>query len=218
MTPTLCTAAHDQPRMALGGLQVCAWHVKKTTVAISLMPALHEMLSGYLTLAGGGTAGEFIRSSPTPGLNLDPNVATARTDLLNHLHCWARIGAEEGPWDTWPADEPAAIARWLLVRLDWYLSQSWAGEFARESIDLHRMALYLRQPQAVKRFTVGPCPEPDCTGTLITEIRPADDLLPSRIWCDLAPIDPETGEQIHIWTPDRWLLLGRQVDRKKEAG
>lgn len=216
MTTGNCIANHDQPRLALTGLRVCIAHQRRTAEAISLMPNLYVMLSQYLIGGPSAAAGEFVRSTPTPGLNLNPKVLAARTALLNHLHCWARIGMDEGPWHSCPADEPKSISVWIVTRLDWYLTQNWADEFVRESIDLQRTAENLRQPSTIKRFEVGSCPEPDCQGTLISEIRATDSLLPSLIWCDIAPIDEETGKQIHIWTPDKWHTMGRKVHKIEE--
>lgn len=207
-----CISDHgDQPRRALDGLQVCAGCESRTREAIAKMPALWTMLAQYLT-GGSRPAGEFVRSSPTPGLTLNDRVSTARTDILNHLHCWARIGLDEGPWTpaAAPTDAPASIAAWIVTRLDWYLAHDWADEFVRESINLARTAENLRQPATIRRFEVGPCPEPDCGGTLLTELRPTDSLLPSLIWCDKAPMDDD-GVQLHQWPADQWYQLGRKI-------
>lgn len=208
----LCKAHHDQPRLAANGLKVCSTHQRKTIEAIAALPNLYQMLAEYLTNGSSSATGEFVRSTPTPGLNLNTRVSTARTDILNHLHCWARIGIDEGPWTSSPNDTPLNIATWIVTRNDWYLNQDWTEEFVRESIDLQHTSQRLQQPTTIKRFTVGPCPEPDCTGTLITELRREDDLLPSLIWCDIAQNDPETGKQTHLWTPDKWLTIGRKIN------
>jgi len=206
-----CISDHgDKPRRAADGLRVCAGCQTRTRDGIVTMPALWTMLAGCLTGGASSPVGEFVRSSPTPGLNLNDRAATARTDIRNHLHCWARIGLDEGPWKLAPVDTLPTIAAWIAMRLDWYLAQDWSDEFVRETVDLARTANSLRQPETIRRFEVGPCPEPDCGGTLLTELRATDSLLPSLVWCDKAPVD-EDGVQVHVWPADQWYQLGRKI-------
>ena len=206
----LCICEHSEPRLALSGLVICGWHHANVRDAIAELPAIHSGLEKHLTSTGSG-AQERVNSTPQPGLSLNPRVTQARADILTHLHCWARIGSEEGPWATAPKDTPQAITTWIVDRLDWYCAREWSEEFVRETLELHRESERLLTPNDTRRFTVGRCPEPECGGTLITLLRPEDSLLPSVVWCDTAEVDPETGEQQHIWPAGEWRQLGRKV-------
>jgi len=216
MTTILCIAEHDDEhpaRQPLDGLRICRWHHRKTKGAIMLMPSLYDLLTSHLTGASIHTT-DLVHTSPTPGLSLNPKVLEARSSLAWHLKLWARIGLEEGPWDIAPADTMLDVAKWITLRLDWYSAQNWTDDFVNESITLVNTARRLQQPNRIAQFVVGKCPEPDCTGTLISEMRPADDKLPSLIWCDREAIE---GETAHQWPADQWLILGRQVKRIEES-
>lgn len=212
----LCLIDHDPARRATPGLTVCNACRTHTLDATAQMPALWRHLEDYLdTRTGSASTGPIVTTSRDPGLNLNQAVVRTRSNIRIHLECWTRIGIDEGPWHTQPPATLTAMAAWIATRIDWYCNQEWSGEFVAETLELRSEGRRHRQPNKAATFTVGPCPEPDCTGTLITRLRPADSLLPSVIWCDTAPEDPETGEQLHVWPAgDGWHQLGRKIHKR----
>jgi hypothetical protein len=213
-TTALCTAPHDQPRRALDGLVICEWHRRTALDATAQLPALHDHLAEWLPAA---TSTGPTRGTSDPGLKINHAVIRTRDNIARHLRSWTAIGIDEGPWTTSPQHDLPALAAWICLRLDWYCAQDWSAEFVTQTLELRREGRSHRQANQSRMFDIGkPCPEPDCTGTLVATIRPADDLLPSQVRCDLAPID-EDGNPIHIWPADKWLALGRGVLKREET-
>lgn len=221
----LCICDHDQPRLALSGLVICGWHRTQARVGIEQIADLYYALEEQLTSAGGGTQ-ERVNSTPQPGLSLNPKVVEVRQEIINHLQTWARVGLESGTWATWPTDSPRSIAAWIVTRIDWYSSHEWSDCFVEETLQIHSKARAHSQPNGVRRFDMKrACPEPDCKGTLYAELRPAGFEmngtkveLPSVVWCDVAPIDPETGQQTHgPWPANEWIALGRHIEAKEQG-
>ena len=208
----LCLTSHDPHRQTAPGHTVCHGCRTHALDATTQMPALWQHLENYLdTRTGGSSNSPIVTTSRDPGLTLNQAVLRTRTSIRTHLECWTRIGIDEGPWHTQPPATLTAMATWIATRIDWYTNQDWSGEFIAQTLELRAEGRRHRQPNQSSTFTVGPCPEPDCGGTLITCLRPADSLLPSVIWCDTAPTDPDTGEQLHVWPADKWLKLGRKI-------
>lgn len=229
----LCLASHDdKPAQPEPGLAICTWHRNKAANALASLPAIHGILADYL-IATGGSSGSPVHVSKDPGIRLDQAVYNARRDIETCLATWVSYGmratimrfdprrgaivkvprVNTGP----DSQTPRALAQWLLIHHAWYLAQDTAGDFVDDVMVTASIARSQRQHNHSATFQVGPCPEPDCDGTLITRIRPVDSLLPSIIWCDKAPEDPETGEQLHTWPADKWLTLGRKVHREELA-
>lgn len=216
MTQTLCLVDHDPARQAAPGSTVCHGCRTHALDATAQMPHLWQHLEDYLdSRTGSASNGPIVSTSRDPGLNLNQAVVRTRANIRIHLECWTRIGIDEGPWHTRPTNRLEGMAAWIATRIDWYTSQDWSGEFVTQTLELRSEGRRHRQPNKAATFTVGPCPEPDCQGTLITRLRPADSLLPSVIWCDTAPVDEETGEQLHVWPAgDGWHQLGRKIHKR----
>ena len=111
-----------------------------------------------------------------------------------------------------PADTVPAVAAFLVAQIEWLTAQEFARQFASDMIDDWGTARALADPNRVRRFEVGPCPEDGCDGTLFANLRPRDSLLPDHVTCDASPED-EDGVLLHSWTADRWMTLGRAVTR-----
>lgn len=206
MTETLCPLGHRQDKTRQPGLDVCQWHAERVRKALHDLPKLHDLLA--LQLNPTSTNSANVTASKNPGLNLDPRVVTCRSDIRNVLSTWCRVGVEEGPFDQLPPDDVGWICGWLTQRLDWYLAQRFGHQFVLDIVSPWETGRRLLDPNPVRRFPVGPCPS--CTGVLIAELRPADDLLPPFVVCDRSPLD-EQGEPTHKWTADRWMHLGRII-------
>lgn len=102
-------------------------------------------------------------------------------------------------------DVPALLA-FLGAHVEWLADHD--GQKAAD--DLHHISTGLEQivrQTRPSRVIVGPCPEPDCRGTMTATVRKGDDLLPSAIRCSVAPRD-------HVWEPHDWPALGRRTPFK----
>ncbi len=212
----LCEAAHDTPRNAASGLRVCTGHANAAGNALASLPTIHANLALYLNAGGNGTgAGPIVTTSRDPGLRIDNAVAAARADIQQCLIGWADYGTTHRNDNPPTRRDLPTIATWIARRITWYLNDAKAADFATDLADTARRARSQRQHNHAATFTIGPCPEPDCTGTLITRLRPADSLLPSVIWCDASPLDDETGEQLHTWPAgEGWHTLGRKIYKR----
>jgi hypothetical protein len=206
LTSTLCPLEHRSKKSRQPGVDVCEWHAKRTETALLDLPNVHDLLALQLNPTSSQRAN--IQASKNPGLNLDPRVIECRSDIRNVLSTWCRHGVDEGPFVTLPPDDVAWICGWLQQRLDWYLAQSFGHAFVLDVIGPWETGRRLLDPNPVRRFPVGPCPK--CTGVLVAELRPADDLLPPFVVCDRSPLDDD-GEPAHKWTADRWMHLGRTI-------
>jgi hypothetical protein len=206
---SLC--ALDQDREATGALLVCSWHAGKVEQAVAEAPSLWNALAIYLIRSGTSLTG-MPSGSTEPGLNLDHRVVQARHDMRTNLTTWARVAYEERNLALLPPDRMESIAVYLVRQVDWFLAQPFAAQFAADMLEDHRVARSLIYPNPARRIDVGPCPEDGCTGNLSATMRPADSLLPSAVACDCSPVDDD-GRQLHHWTADQWMSLGRKIRR-----
>ncbi|MBI1377238.1 MAG: hypothetical protein GC157_07130 [Frankiales bacterium] len=234
----LCEAHHDEntPKLAYPGLRVCAGHRHRAEKDLDQLPDLYDELADYLrTRNTGGASSEPVKHTSDPGLNLDAHTLAARREILEGLREWSAWVLKPRPTATMSdgrvtitakphvsqrpySDQPRAIALWMKPHLSWILAQDEAGAFVEFLDSAVRLARRQRQPNHVQRIDVGPCPEPDCIGTLWAVIRPTDSLYPSSVRCDAAPVDEETGRSIHEWPAREWYSnLGVKVHAKKEA-
>lgn len=206
---TLCALDHDQE--ATGALLVCSWHAGKVEQAVAEAPSLWNALAIYLIRSGTSLTG-MPSGTAQPGLNLDHRVVQARHDMRTNLTTWARVAYEERSLALLPPDRMESIAVYLVRQVDWFLAQPFAAQFASDMLEDHRVARSLIYPNPARRIDVGPCPEDGCTGNLSATMRPADSLLPSAVACDCSPVDDD-GRQLHHWTADQWMSLGRKIRR-----
>ena len=206
MTNTLCPLEHRQEKTRKPGLDVCQSHADRCRKALQDLPGVYFLLAQQLNPTS--SAGAKVTASKNPGLDLDPRVVTCRADITNILSTWCRTGVEDGPFQELPPDDVGWMSAWLLQRLDWFLAQRFGHAFVLDVVGPWETGRRLLDPNPVRRFPVGPCPS--CTGVLIAELRPADDLLPPFVICDRSPVDDQ-NEPTHKWTADRWMHLGRQI-------
>lgn len=211
----LCPMTHKTPPRLYPPLTVCTWHADRAEQAVSELPSLYDALGERLAAGGGSALTGMPHSDPDPGISLDHRKVACRTNIRNNLAAWARTAVIERGF-TPPLETVPAMAVFITVQIDWYTSQPSARQFCSDVIDDWHTARALNDPNKIRSFAVGPCPEPDCEGTLIARIRPADDLLPHDVTCDCSPED-EDGNLTHIWPADKWMLLGRRVVKKAQA-
>ena len=201
-----CPLVHAEPAESAIG-RLCRWHASRARKAVESIPQAYYALATRLQPTG-GTLGSIAAPSRDPGLNLDHRVVCCRSDMRNTTTTWARVVIEERQV-TAPQDTIGHVCAFLSAHLDWSLRQPWGHQHALDLIGVWETGRSLLDPNPVRRFAVGPCPE--CDGTLIAHIRPVDSLLPAEILCDASPV--EDGFLTHAWTADKWLTLGRKIRR-----
>jgi hypothetical protein len=210
----LCIMDHDPAKRALDGIDVCAWHRQRVGQAIAELPGQYDNLARRLVSTGTALTG-MPTGTRDPGITIDPRVSQLRTDIHNTLTTWVRIAVEERDTST-PSDTVPALAVYLLHHLDWYLHHPGSRQFVIDMLNNRDDARRLIDPNRVRSFEVGRCPEPDCNGTLIARLRPLDKLLPHDVTCDTSPLDDD-DVPIHYWPADKWLTMGRRIRRADPA-
>ena len=201
-----CTLVHAEPAESVIG-RLCRWHATRARKAVESIPQAYYSLAAKLQPTG-GTLGSIAAPSRDPGLNLDHRVVCCRSDMRNTTSTWARVVIEERQV-TAPQDDIGHVCAFLSAHLDWSLRQPWGHQHALDLIGVWETGRSLLDPNPVRRFAVGPCPE--CSGMLIAYLRPQDSLLPHEVVCDISPV--EDGFPTHAWTADKWLTLGRKIRR-----
>lgn len=207
----LCLLDHDPARQAAPGLDVCLWHHRLISQAITQAPNDYTALGHRLVPTGRSSGNGHVTGTRNPGIDLNHRVVQLRTDLRNTHATWARIAVHERGI-TPPPDTLPAIARFIHRNLDWYLHHPGTTQFAHDMLDNHHDAQRLIDTNPVRSFDVAPCPEPDCQGTLIARLRQNDALLPHDVTCDTSPLDDD-GNPLHYWPANTWLTLGRRIRR-----
>ena len=201
-----CPLVHDEPAESIVG-RLCRWHARRARTATDQIAETYYALATRLQPTG-GDLGSIAAPSRDPGLSLDHRVVQCRSDMRNATTTWARVVIEEREV-TYPADDIGHVCAFLSLHLDWSLRQPWGHQHALDLIGVWETGRSLLDPNPVRRFEVGQCPE--CSGTLIAHLRPQDSLLPAEIVCDASPV--EDGFQLHAWTADKWMTLGRKIRR-----
>ena len=203
-----CPLVHAEPAESTVG-RLCRWHARRASTACQEIPQTFHALAARLQPEG-GTLGSIAAPSRDPGLNLDHRVVCCRSDMRNVTTTWARVVIEERSVHA-PQDTIGHVCAFLSAHLDWSLRQPWGHQHALDLIGVWETGRSLLDPNPVRVFEVGSCPEDECQGTLIAYLRPQDSLLPAEILCDASPV--EDGFLTHAWTADKWLTLGRKIRR-----
>lgn len=210
----LCVLDHDEPKRPAEPLHVCTWHRDHVEQAIAETPHDYATLAHQLT-PNSSTTNARTSGTKDVGISLDHRVSTLRTDIRNTISTWARIAVEERGMNP-PANTVPAICTFLVSQVDWYLAQPWSRQFANDMLENHHQARWLNDPHRARMFQVADCPEPSCDGRLWARIRPAAALLPHDITCDESPEDDD-GLLTHYWPADKWITLGRRINRARKA-
>lgn len=205
MTTGICPIPHrhdsERPRSASHGF-ICRGCHHRLERALAELPGLFDEL--VHALAPGRIIGARITGTPDHALPINPAVAEHRKDIAGKLSSWCQLVIDERGVTTAPDnDRPVNTAPWLLIHLDWLEQHDEVETFAAEVFELSSKAFSLAFPSGARRIKLGECVEPDCPGTLSAVVRDTDDLLPSRVWCDV--------DESHEWPADKWISLGRQL-------
>jgi hypothetical protein len=182
----------------------CLWALECDLGDVAWLDEQLELVLSRLAVVGEHNGG---RSAETP-MPVHPGALKARSDLRAALVGWVRDFAE-GTMQAWPADTLAAMASWLLKRIDRIAVHPAAEDIHGEIVGAVRFAArVIDLPANRTTFPVGPCPEIGCQGEIRAYI-PAQPERPARMECSAC----ETR-----WEPHQWLRAGRRIlARKGEA-
>lgn len=216
---------------AVEDARVCSLCSRDAERALGNVPALMDELDltvsrqrRFNAMSDGG------RSAETP-VPFHVHAAEARDVLRNVLVGWSKMAHEEAPalvhgpvhddcldlscssirkaldWNTLPKDNPAAMSRYLLRRVEWFRHHELAEVFIDEILGVVRTVNRLVDaPENRTTFAVGPCPEADELGTPCPgEVRafiPASEHAMARMECDFCATQYETWQ---------WLRAGKRI-------
>lgn len=188
-------------RLAAPGLRLCRGCRDRLAYSLGQLPQLYGELESALANTTKYRT-EKVRTSSTPGIPLNENVADARADIRGVLAAWVDL-VVEGRRVTAPARTVTALAAFLARHLDWLAAHEAAGEAARE---IHKLVLTSRRaarPEPVRHIKLGACVESACSGVLLARICDNDRLLPSAIVCDI--------DSSHSWPPSQWHVVRKRM-------
>lgn len=216
MSETLCTGRHrdNTDKVAAPGAMLCYGCSDRLLRNLAALPDLYDACEAAL-VSTGQAGGERVTHRRDPGLVLSLPALKARTAIRAELVSWVRITHEERGLTVWPAQTIPAMATWLASHIGWISAQPWAPEMARTIGDTTSEARAAAYPGNVRRIEVGACPIANCAGNLNAYLHADDDVLPSLIRCDAAPIDDEHTP--HEWPASEWVALGRMIVARVEA-
>jgi hypothetical protein len=201
---TLCATHCGRPtRDTLLLCNGCLWALECDLGDVAWLDEQLELVLSRLAVLGEHNGG---RSAETP-MPVHPGALKARSDLRVALVGWVRDFAEGTTH--WPEDTLAAMAGWLLKRIDRIAVHPAAEDIHGEIVGAVRFAArVIDLPANRTTFPVGPCPELGCAGEIRAYI-PAQPERPARMECSAC----ETR-----WEPHQWLRAGRRIlARKGEA-
>lgn len=210
------------PNLPGSGLVLCYDHADNIgTDAMAAARALNDLaLSLVPTGSGEGTRG----TNPHPSLNLRPDVIELRSTIRNTIVSWSRLIHEERqislPWRWHIARLPEGVegpanrirrgvantldlARYIRDHARWLAAHPAAAEASTEFAELASAARRIVQPSGTRVIEVGPCPMPECAGTLRALMRTERSLMPSSVTCD--------ADAGHEWTSADWMALARSM-------
>src|SRR5436190_14644968 len=124
----IVTSRHPDPEKtpkAAPGLMTCRGHRLKVGRMIAELADRHSSFAAMLTASE--RAGEPVRSSREPGLNLNDKVVQARDEIRAELTRYVAYVAKARGF-TPPANNVPALTTWLLRHVDWLCAQPDADE------------------------------------------------------------------------------------------
>lgn len=124
---------------------------------------LHQDLTGILPAATTGARFDTaVSGSRTPPAPVRLDVADLRDQIHHLLVSWTQLVTEERGLDTWPRNEPLALAGWLVNQLGWLRRHTAVGDLAREVIRAGGRARALLA--GTRPNVILPCPDTEATG------------------------------------------------------
>jgi hypothetical protein len=130
-------------------------------------------------------------------------VLSLRRQTVDTLTSWALLVCEErdlkGP--TYP--DVQALTSFLAAHAGWLAA--FDGDYAAHELGgiAYQLEQTVRQSFPSRVRNIGPCPEPECSGTLEAIVRKDEDLLPSSVFCVV--------DRAHSWRPGEWEALGKRL-------
>jgi hypothetical protein len=224
MTTTRCPWPHvkdpDRPRATGDGIRICLGHRAGLDRYVDEAPRLDlDLLRAYTAAT---SAGEKVRSSRTPGLNIRDDVLEARTWLHQVYRAWTAHVANSRGWHvTLGGASVETMARLLKTNLDWLAAGDDVEDLHSDLTATVQLGRRIVAPTGVRTLPIGQCVEDGsctvetregvpCNGTLQVTLYPEDPSLPSPhlIVC--------TDCGAH-YLPAKWLKLGERVHARQVA-
>ncbi|MFH8447395.1 OvmZ protein [Streptomyces sp. NPDC018026] len=190
--------------------RICAHCLDRTGRELRRLLALHKESEETLAAAPTTALRQRVSGSRgSVGIVLDERVVSLRSRVTETLCLWARLVLDERGDAALGTRERglARLVRFLGQQLPWFADHPAGVEFTEEITELLTDLDELFGPGPVRRFALGPCPRPECEGTLFG-VRPADrDRDPSHVSCDAG----------HPVPPRQWLLLAGLAEQERAA-
>lgn len=202
-----CTRAQVASASADGrhvrGSRACVACVARLRKDIARLPHLYQDCEEMLVKRP-QPGQERVRGSRSSGISLDGRVVAVRADIMTVMASWAGFVAEHRPSAQRPEREVTALARFMLVHLDWLSQQPCMPEAVTEFRRLSRAAEEaLSHPSGGR--ALGACERPGCTGTVYAH---SDTSTPAHVSCDRG----------HRWPPSEWLRLSTRLGSRHRQG
>ncbi|MBT2507459.1 hypothetical protein J7I98_16515 [Streptomyces sp. ISL-98] len=196
-------------RRASEGTQLCRECRDRLEAGLQQIPRLYDECERVL----GGGAADGLRERTTggslPGLPFNGAASEVRTRMLATLGSWSGLVAQQRGLPA-PGRTVAATTAFLLRNASWLAAHPAAAEATEEIAKLVRDGGRVARPDGSRNVRVGPCAEPDCSGTLSLTLRERARAAEPKIRCDADPA--------HSWASHRWGELNRSMEAGAAQG
>ncbi len=182
------------PRSIAPGATICNACCDAMVRDLIALPDLHEECAEFLSSAR--SSRERTSGGPLPGMPFNATVADVRYTIRSVLGAWCGLIVDERGLPH-PGRCVQERAEFLRENIDWLARHSAAAEATNEISRLVRDARRMIDPNPPRRFAVGSCSVPRCSGTLIAVLGARDTLAAAEVMCD-----HDSG---HRWSATTWL-------------
>ncbi|SNR59259.1 hypothetical protein [Actinomadura mexicana] len=134
----------------------------------------------------------------TPGLRINEDASSGRTEILGFLRAWSALVADECSVRKPAGQDCGPMASFLLEHLDWLLAHPAAGDFDEEIYALTAHVLEIAD-SAPRQCEIGPCVRPGCDARLYVVVSASSGK--HEVHC----------KKGHVWQANQWLRLYRQI-------
>ena len=139
------------------------------------------------------------------GISLDEGAITTRSRILGFLASWCVLVADERAITKPTRRNPAELATFLIVHLNWLLAHPAAADFAEEICRTTTCARSSAYTQPDLRVDLGQCIHPGCDTNMITTPPTRDGNHSREVRCAAG----------HTWQPHQWLQLFHQIQQNE---
>lgn len=174
---------------------------------LALLPRVYGELE--VALVPAPNSGDRLTGTARPGIPLNGPAVEARAAIRGTLASWADL-IVEGRTVRLPLRTVPALAAFLRRHLGWLAVHPAAEDAATDIDELVQRSLRIARPRHDRRIPVGPCIATACRGRLTAVARDPGSALPSAVECDADPT--------HIWPPERWRALYRNLPALPPTG